>query len=217
MYKKPLIVIAICAACLAFSQTVSPTDESPLATGVPDPCESTATGAGGHYLVCPSGDGDRFDGIGSVIDVEILDGTYVPIPGIPAADFWLVGCNYELLLLGGGYGINADGPTDAIGRTTISGAMTAGGCDIGLAVVIQGIEIYTTDCSQVLCLPYEVRSPDHSGPGKIVDGKVDIIDFADFASEYMSPPKPYNPCIDFNWDDAVDLIDFSIFAQHFGH
>jgi hypothetical protein len=213
-----LTVLAVCVGGMVFWQAGSLTAQSPGATGIPDPCRSSATGTGGHYLVCPSGDGDRLDGIGSVIYVELLDASDVPIPGWPAADIWLTGCGGELLLVGGASAINADADTDANGHTTISGAMTAGGCDNGLAVVVVGALLMSPpECTEALCLPYDVRSPDHSGEGGVVDGVVDVIDFADFASDYPCPPKPYNACIDFNWDGAVDIIDFSIFAQHYLH
>ena len=57
-----------------------------------------------------------------------------------------------------------------------------------------------------------VRSPDING-----DLIVDIIDFAIFGPGFPSPPKPYDPCLDYNCDGLVDIIDFSIFGQHFLH
>jgi hypothetical protein len=129
----------------------------------------------------------------------------------------LFGCNNNLYLVGGGHSIDADSATGQNGQTTISGAMSAGGCDEGLAVIVQGVVIETPDGLDILCLPYTVRSPDMNSANREGDGIVDLLDLSIFATHYLSPPKPYEPCMDFNGDGSVDIIDFSMFAQHYLH
>jgi len=181
--------------------------------GIISPCSTNATGAGGCYMICPQGDGTRFDQIGAVIRVVVKDPTGRPVSGILAADFWLEGCTGQLTLCGGAGAIDADSANNAEGRTTISGSLASGGCDIGLLVIVQGTVVRDPqDCTRYLCLPYDVKSPDISG-----DLIVDIIDLSLFANGYTSPPKPYQWCYDFNCDALVDIIDFSIFAQHYLH
>jgi hypothetical protein len=46
------------------------------------------------------------------------------------------------------------------------------------------------------------------------DGVVDLIDFGEFAQDFLAGT---NPRSDYNCDSVVDLIDFGEFAQHFGH
>jgi len=180
---------------------------------LPDLCGSTADGAGGCWLVCPAGDGPRLDEFGGVITVVVRDIAGFPIAGIPASDFWLYGCADGLVLCGGSHAIDADGPTDLQGQTTISGAMAAGGCDDGLWVIVQGIVLSDpADCGVPLCLPYTVRSPDITA-----DLVVNLADFSAFAVGYISPPKPYNKCLDFNCDGVVNLVDFARFAAHYLH
>ncbi len=216
MPNKYLAVLSLLAAVALNGLSGPVTADSAAPVGIPG-CSCSAWGAGGYYFVCPSGDGDRFDDIGAIITVEVKDITGMPIPGIPASDFWLIGCNDNLFLVGGSGSIDADSMTGANGQTTISGAMSAGGCDEGLAVVVQGVIIETPDGQNILCLPYTVRSPDMNGANREGDGIVDLLDLSIFATHYLSPPKPYVPCMDFNGDSVVDLIDFSMFAQHYLH
>ncbi len=175
-------------------------------------------GAGGCYVTCPQGDGDGLAEIGAVITVTVTDITGAPIVGIPAGDYWLIGCEDNIVLCAGSHAINADSASNADGVTTISGRLAAGGCDNSLVVVVQGIVATDPDDqSTPLCLPYETKSPDVTGDGGVVDQVVDIIDLATFAMGYTSPPQVYDACFDFNCDGTVGLIDFAIFAQHFLH
>ena len=157
--------------------------------------------------------------INSTIFITAKDITGAAIAGIPAADFWLIGCNDQLVLCGGGGSINATAASDVNGQTTITGDLAASGCDLGgVSVVIQGVVLVEQgNCTAALCLPITTISPDITGNGGIIDGAVDLIDLADFAAGYTSPPKPYDACLDFNCDGVVDIIDFSIFAQHYLH
>jgi hypothetical protein len=218
MFKGKFVVLTVIAAAL-LSWQIMPASVDTANSGIVDPCSSTAftacpAPAGGCLYVCPQGDGPTLAQTGCVISVCAKDQTGTPIAGIPAADFWVEGCTGAMVLCGGSGSSNADSASSTNGCTTMSGAVAAGGCDIGLIVVIQGVIVkdQATACTTDKCLPIAIRSPDING-----DLIVDIIDLSLFAVGYTSPPKPYDPCLDFNCDGLVDIIDFSIFAQHYLH
>jgi hypothetical protein len=216
MSKGKFVALSLIAATLLSWQVAS----VDIATsGVVEPCSSTAIALPGCYVVCPQGDGTQLGTINSKISIVAKDITGAPIAGIPAADFWLIGCNDQLVLCGGGGSINADSASNANGNTTISGDLSASGCDLGgVSVVIQGVVLVQQGtCSAPLCLPITTMSPDMTGNGGVIDGAVDLLDLSAFAGKYTSPPKPYDACVDFNCDGVVDIIDFSIFAQHYLH
>ncbi len=164
--------------------------------------------------MCPSGDGDRLDSQGATITVVARDCLARPMPGIPAEDFWLMGCNNPgLVLCGGSLSINADSPTDAEGRTTISGQLAAGGCDsTGIWVIVQGVVVSDFITGSSACFPIISVSPDING-----DCLVDVIDLGLFSQSYTSPPHHYLNCLDYNCDGVIDLVDFSLFSQHYLH
>ena len=213
MFKGKLVFLSVIAAALLCWQFM-PAGVNDANSGIVDPCNSTAAGAGCCYLICPQGDGTRFDDIpecNAIISLTARDNTGAPIPGIIAADIWLDGCSGTLCLCGGSGSINADSATSAFpavaGNTTISGDLAAGGCDLlGFVVVIQGVVV---GCPPT-CLPYTVVSPDMN-----CDLIIDIIDLAMFAAAY--PPNPYNACADFNCDGIIDIVDFAIFGVHYLH
>ena len=213
MFKGKLVFLSLITALLCWQVMPASVD---TANGVMvDPCRSTAQGVGCCYLVCPQGDGTRFDdpGCNAIITIVARDPGGAPISGIPPSDIWLIGCNGLLCLCGGSGAINADSATNSNGETTISGEMAAGGCDFdGFAVVIQGwvLNDPAPPCVTRLCLPYIVVSPDLN-----CDLVVDIIDLASFAAKYQVPAC--DPCIDYNYDGLCDLIDFSLFARHYLH
>jgi hypothetical protein len=212
MFKGKFVVLSLIAAALLCWQ-ILPTNVETVNSGIVEPCSSSATSAGGCYLVSPQGDGDRLDASGATISVVVRDNAGAPIPGIPAADFWLIGCNDPGLVLCGGSGaINADSATNALGQTTISGQLAAGGCDsVGVLVVVQGVIIEDVlDNCNPNCLPIIAVSPDING-----DLVVDLVDLSEFAKSYTSPPKQYLFCKDYNCDGYIDLVDFSLFSQHY--
>ena len=204
MFKGKFVFLALIAVVLLSSQL------QPANSGVVNSCTSTAAGAGCCYLVCPQGDGTRFDdpGCNAIISLTARDIGGIPIPGILAADIWLIGCNDGICLCGGSGSINADSNTSAFvpGFTTISGDLAAGGCDTGFYVVIQGVIV---GCPAT-CLPYQIMSPDIN-----CDLIVDLIDLAMFAPPYQS--GPYDICIDYDCNGYLDLIDFAIFGIHYLH
>jgi hypothetical protein len=169
--------------------------------------------------VCPQGDAPALNALptgDATIFLRIRNDIHgAPIPGISASDFWLNGCENNLILCGGGGAIDADSATNSDGRTTISGSMAASGCDIeGVWIVVQGVILMDPQCTGFLCLPITTVSPDVPGA---LDGKIDLLDLTAFAFGYTSPPKLYEPCFDFNCDSQVDLLDFSVFGFHFLH
>lgn len=214
MFKGKFVVLSLIAAAVLCWQ-VLPMSVDTVNSGIIDACSSSASTAGGCYMVCPQGDADRLDANGATISLVVKDNAGVPIPGIPAADFWLMGCNDPgLVLCAGGGAINADSATNALGQTTISGDLGAGGCDsIGVYVVVQGVVIEDgpPNCNPD-CLPIITTSPDING-----DLVVDLIDLSEFSKSYTSPPHQYLYCKDFNCDGVIDLIDFSLFSQHYLH
>jgi hypothetical protein len=214
MFKGKFVVLSLIAAALLCWQ-VLPMTVNTVNSGIVDACSSSASSIGGCWLICPQGDGDRLDASGATISVVVKDQAGAPIPGIPAADFWLMGCTDPgIVLCGGGGSINAAAATDVNGETTIAAAMAAGGCDVsGVVVVVQGVVLEDVNANcDALCLPLLAVSPD-------IDANllVDVVDLGLFAISYTSPPKPYVACLDYNCDGAIDLIDFSLFSQHYLH
>jgi hypothetical protein len=205
------------------------------AQGTIDPCKSTATVNPGVVLVCPTGDGDPLTspvgGGNCQITVTVRDNTNTGIPGIPAEDMWLVGCNNALLLCGGSEGSDADAPTNAAGTTTFSNEPVAGGCEPGLYVVVEGVILQNQGTCTPLCVPVAVRSPDYKssgapGPppcaGDVIcpDSKVSNADFSWFNTHYATaanPGAPYAACADFAapLGAPIGLADFSKFTIHF--
>jgi hypothetical protein len=179
------------------------------AAGIVDPCNSTATSAGGFIVTCPEGDGTSLAEAGATISITVLDQSGLPIPGIPAADFWLIGCNDRLALCGGAGSSNADSTTNALGQTTMSQTIFAGGADTGLLVVVQGTLILDGDGCTVACLPITVRSVDLNS-----DLVVDSADEAIFGAAYTSPPNAYVAERDFDDNGVIDLADLVILHRH---
>lgn len=214
MFKGKFVVLSLIAAALLCWQ-ILPTTVDSVNSGIVEPCSSSATSSGGCYLVCPQGDGDRLDATGATISVVVKDNGGNPIPGVPAADFWLESCNSPGLVLCGGSGtINADAATDANGEATISAQLGAGGCDsVGVVVVVQGVVLQdVNNACAPLCLPILAKSPDINS-----DLVVDVIDLGLFSLLYTSPPHGFQTCLDYNCDGIIDLVDFSLFSQHYLH
>ena len=163
------------------------------------------------------GGGDQLSDLGADISVVAKDNVGAAIPAIPAADFWVIGCNDGLVLCGGSAAVNADSVTNALGQTTITNALRVGGCDTGLQVVIQGTIVDEPgNCGTPLCLPIVINSTDLNND--LVSG---IQDFSAFGIAYptvLNPlPDPFEPCMDYDCSGGpvLGLVDFSIFAQHY--
>jgi hypothetical protein len=137
-----------------------------------------------------------------------------PIQGVPAADVWLIGCSDLLELCGGSGAISASAATDVNGQTTITGDLSAGGCDLsGVRVVVQSVVIGAGVCADP-CIAIKFKSADVNGSGTVT-----LADFAIFGAGYTSPPKAYNECIDFIGGPfgTVTLADFAKFGAHYNH
>lgn len=227
MLKEKFAVLTLVAAALLCWQVAG---VETVNSGIVDPCNSTASSAAGVHFICPQGDGEALNAATTpnpdmTISVTIQDNTTAPVVGIPAADFWLIGCNDLLLLCGGSGSINATGATNALGQTTISGDIAGSGCDVGVRVVCQGIVIGNGACAPI-CLPIAVRSPDQKNTvGGPADGVVGPSDFSFFGTSYQSPPKVYFACHDFVATPVgpgalygtITPADFARFGSHYLH
>jgi hypothetical protein len=212
MFKGKFVVLAIAAAAL-LSWQMMPASVDSANSGIVDPCSSYATSAGTCWYLCPQGDGAALQDMptNASISVYVRDGAGAPIAGIPAADFWVIGCAGGLVLNGGSGHINATAASDAGGFAAMTGAGAAGGQDLGLNVVVQGTVILDPiDWITPLCLGIQSVSFDLSG-----DLDVGGPDLSAFAGDFIS--GPYNFRSDMNCSNAYELVDFTLFAQHFGH
>jgi len=199
-----------------------------LYAGEVDECLSTAgvSCSGMIVNICPAGDFEFIrEGCGGDADyiwVEVLDGGGFGIENIPWTDFWLNACDPGQELYLSSSSVAADSLTNEYGRTTISGRIAGGGCVLsgGLYIAVQGkiiVENYPA-CDVTTCLDIKIHSPDFTG-GTSPDGKVTLADFFAFTQTYNKgyPDPLFNPCLDFNDDNAVSLSDFAFFAGHFNH
>lgn len=218
MFKGKLVALSLVAAALLCWQMLPVGIAN---SGIVDPCSSSASVANpGCLFLCPQGDAWPLnalaDGTNATITVRARDATGAGIPGMLAGDIWLIGCGDSLVLCAGSGSINADSNTNSQGWTTISGAPAISGCDLaGISVVIQGVIVADPiNCNNRLCLPLPAVSCDLP---RALDGACDNVDFTDFGFNYQSPPKPYDPCLDFNCDGLVDLPDFTAFGFHYFH
>lgn len=231
MLKGKFAVLSLGAVALLCLQVAG---VNTVNSGVVHPCNSTASSPGTYpadptdvHFGCPQGDLNTA-GLGAqglTISVTVKDNTNAAVVGMPATDIWAKGCNDGLLLCSGSAAINASAATDALGQTTITGDMAAGGCDTGLNVVIQGEIVGDGVNCPVICLGIAVRTPDFTSAGAgPPDLKVDILDFANlakgFTAKYQSPPKPYvgNECYDLAAPfGTITLPDFARFGLHYNH
>ena len=176
-----------------------------------DPCQSSASSAGGVLMVCPAGDGPTLSSIDATISVTLRGCSGEPVPGMPPQDFWIQAKGDPQLLCGGYLSSNADSTTNLNGQTTISGSIAAGGyLGDGVYAVALGFMIQGTGglCDNPLSLV--LVSPDIDG-----DLIVDLVDFSIFAQGW--PPRAYDPRSDMNSDGLVDLVDLALFATHYSH
>jgi hypothetical protein len=216
MFKGKLVFLSLIAAAL-LSWQVMPASVDTANSGIVDPCSSFASSAGGCWVICPQGDGAALNALSpaagdATIFVTVRDQSGIAIPGIPAADFWVIGWADQLGLCGGAGAINASAASDANGETTINGQLAAGGCDDGIAVVVQGVVILDpANWTDPLCLDIFARSPDGNG-----NGSVNLVDFSQFGAAWP-PAGTYDPCMDFNCDSSINLVDFAEFGGHFNH
>lgn len=217
MFKGKLVVLSLIAAALLCWQ-VMPASVDTANSGIVDPCSSFASSAGGCWVICPLGDAAPLNALSpqagnATISVTVRDATGAAVPGIPAADFWVIGWADGLVLCGGAGAINATAATDANGQTTITGALAGGGCDVGVAVVVQGTVILDpADWTSPLCLSIATKSPDMTG-----DLLTNNQDFTLFGNAWQPLGGIYDPCADYDCSGAINSIDFTVFGNHYLH
>jgi hypothetical protein len=91
----------------------------------------------------------------------------------------------------------------------MSGSLAGGGYDTEIRWIVGCMPL--PHCYEQY-VPLVLVSPDVNG-----DLAVDLGDFSMFAAGFPSPPKLYDPRLDFDGDGVVNLADFSLFAQHWQH
>lgn len=231
MSKRIFLIVSLLAVVLLL-QSADPRIGN---SGIVDPCKHIVTANAGVVLVCPLGDGDPLTssvgGGNCQITLTVKDNFNVGIPGVPAVDMWLVGCNDGLLLCGASQGSNADAATNAAGVTTFSNEPVSGGCDTGLYAVVQGVIVQDPANCTPKCLNIAVRSPDYKSAGapgpapcggdsRCPDSKVTNADFSWFVTHYPTGANPgatYLACADYAapLGAPIGLADFSKFTVHF--
>jgi hypothetical protein len=162
----------------------------------------------GKRFCCPAGDGDTLRA-----DYTIKDSNGIPTVGILAS-------KTNLLIYGG------DHFTPCNGRDTLfalHGTNENGQTEFAYPFVsacdsITFIGTVVNKCSDNY-LGVNVRSADLN-----TDGIVNLIDLPIFALSYNTtlagpnaPGKSFNPCCDFNFDNACHLTDFGLFGSHYQH
>ena len=131
-------------------------------------CGSDATieVASAHVLVCPQGDGQSLAEVGATITVQVVSDQCWSGPGFPPEDIWVLGCDSGMTPCAPAWrAIDADGPTDENGMTTLSGTIRAGGSGTGLWLMVRG-QAATGVChcsAELICLPITLVSPDIDG------------------------------------------------------
>ncbi len=181
---------------------------------------STATAGPLGIYMTPGGTGDelsaaqQWDGVpgstpaqvNGTITVTLTSGGS-PVAGHPASLITLDSS-------AGGWSLctnQADGPTDATGTTTFSGALTGGGFSAPaelLQVSVDGFSAATTTYPGGLTgLEIQINSSDING-----DHDVNLIDVGLFAEDFGS--GSYRS--DFSWNETVNLVDLGSLASDFG-
>jgi len=114
-----------------------------------------------------------------------------------------------MVLCGGSGSSNADAATDASGNTTMSGDIAAGGCAIGVSVIVQGFAI---GCPATCLTAIEVKSPDMNG-----DLVVNLPDLALFGAPVLRPILLQILVRILTANNLINLQDFSVFGLHYNH
>ncbi|MCB1183954.1 hypothetical protein KDM41_11010 [bacterium] len=159
----------------------------------------------------PDGSGDPFaaaqlpGGAGSVdatIVVTLVDPVGNPVQGYPAEDVWVEAADGGVAYCAGGN--FADGPTDASGVTTFTGARRGGGSSESLLLVyVSGVAL-TSNAG----LAITSNSPDLNG-----DGTVNLVDVVTFAGHYGGT---YAYAADLHYDQQINLADVVRLAHAWG-
>ncbi len=179
-----IVIIAVLGAAAAVAQ--------------PDLSQSTATSQTQCIFICPEGDGQ---GLATIL-VTLHDSIGNPVVGYPAAQIWadaavpgdLTYCETPFL---------ADGPTDNLGQTTISGTVAGSGYTNQMFVYVGNSPLVTSP------LDITVTSPDING-----DKVIDLCDGNLLGIDFLGG---YNYRSDFACDGVLNLSDILVFTNHFCH
>jgi hypothetical protein len=165
--------------------------------------------AGSILLIHPLGTGHPFQAarlaggiiVNATITLNLVYGESpaLPLADYPAEDLWLETSGGGLGFAPGG--TIADAPTDGGGHTQWAEPLFAGGCTPGETVIVMAGEQPLSQPG----LPLEFNSADHNG-----DLALDLADVTFFSIAYFGT---YDPTEDLWFDGAINLADFTIFAQ----
>ena len=216
MYKYACVIVCMVMmlTCAANAQVIDPLRSSWSVNCINPPHSVWVS----H---CPAGD---FEPVGNgcggpntaFIQIQLIDFSGLPVPGIPPTDIWYQPANpAEVLAIKPGTWCT-DFPTDLTGRTTTTRMLSAGGC------VLQGLQCVVLDpmAGPVILqnppvVPFPTvmfNSPDLNG-----DLVVNLSDLAIFGASYANPTGGYNQCCDYNDDGIINLSDLAFLATHYGH
>lgn len=185
---------------------------------VPDPDLCYATSANSEpvsILVRPDGGGTPltnamlFGGArtDATITLTLLDGAGDPVVNYPAEGSWLEAGPPELFPVCGAGSIS-DGSTNALGLTTFSNPLRAGGSGVGAGIMIDTVPLPDSPLEFPGGDQFHFNSPDISG-----DLMVNLADVAMFAADFYGA---YNYRSDFYWDGVINLKDVVLMAQGIG-
>ena len=169
----------------------------------PFPCldPSTAEADSGSIMITPAGNGPTLAARGLTVEVTVIDCVGTRVAGYPFQDIILsdVG-NGDLNRCPGR--TTADANTDALGRTTFSGALAGGGTTVaGLQVYLGGVPLLGP------ALAIRVNSPDLNG-----NRRVDVADVGLFAADFSSGVARFRS--DLVEDGVLNVSDVGRFATH---
>lgn len=157
------------------------------------------------WLMTPAGSGQHHPDFDSVVEIQLLDSGGNPVVGFPGADITLAPCDpgSNLLLCAGG--LVADGNTDALGRTTISGPPSGGGFTEQVRVVVAGTPLAP-------CFDLRINSPDLNGDLQVTVS--DLGPWATDANSAMSSGGALTFRSDLYPDGDFDMLDMVLMARH---
>jgi len=147
-----------------------------------------------------------------VINVQMLDiNGAPPTPAVAASALWLVTASGGMAPCANGKMTTADGPTDALGRTTFTQPLHAGGASNfpGEPMLVLYLDPFgvTTVVSPILFV--YVNSPDIDG-----NGVVNLSDVVPFSTDIKGGTYVYRS--DFHFDLKLNLTDIILFATAIG-
>jgi hypothetical protein len=151
--------------------------------------------------VVPGGSSETLESNGIRVDIQFLNGHNQPLAGIPRQEMILF--NSGLLMCPGG--TIADTHTDLQGRTSFTGALSAGGCVTSLRLYTDGVEMTE--------LAIRTNSPDLDANGAVDAGDVGAL--AMMLGSRVGDAN-YTICGDWNEDGVIDASEVAAMASYLG-